>query len=67
MRYVFWLGLALLVAFVCRNGLEIVPVACVVGLLILASAITRGGRATLVACRDSLADSAKSALTVGMA
>ena len=31
------------------------------------AAITRGGRATLAACRDSLADSAKSALTVGMA
>ena len=29
--------------------------------------MTRGGRATLAACRDSLADSAKSALTVGMA
>ena len=33
----------------------------------LIAAITRGGRATLAACRDSLADSAKSALTVGMA
>jgi len=37
--------------------------ACVVGGLILIAAITRGGRATLAACRDSLADSAKSALT----
>ena len=35
--------------------------------LIVIAAITRGGRATLRACRDSLADSAKSALTVGMA
>src|SRR5207253_10589974 len=43
------------------------PVAGIVGLLILVAFITRGGRATLVACRDSLADSAKSALTVGMA
>ena len=50
-----------------RNGLEIVPVAGVVGALVLIAAITRGGRATLAACRDSLADSAKSALTVGMA
>ena len=50
-----------------RNGLEIVPVSCVVGGLIVIAAITRGGRATLAACRDSLADSAKSALTVGMA
>ena len=54
-------------AAVSRNGLEIVPVASVVGGLILIAAITRGGRATLAACRDSLADSAKSALTVGMA
>ena len=66
-RYVFWIGLALVVAAVSRNGLEIVPVAGVVGVLVLIAAITRGGRATLAACRDSLADSAKSALTVGMA
>src|SRR6201996_6257090 len=66
-RYVFWLGLALLAAYVSRNGIEIVPVAGVVALLVLIAAVTRGGRATLVACRDSLADSAKSALTVGMA
>jgi TRAP-type uncharacterized transport system fused permease subunit len=67
LRYVFWIGLALVAAAVSHNGLEIVPVACVVGVLVLMSAITRGGRATLRACRDSLADSAKSALTVGMA
>ena len=36
-------------------------------MLVLITAVTRGGRATLRACRDSLADSAKSALTVGMA
>jgi TRAP transporter 4TM/12TM fusion protein len=66
-RYVFWIGLALVTAAVSRNGLEIVPVASVVGVLVLMSAVTRGGRATLAACRDSLADSAKSALTVGMA
>ena len=50
-----------------RNGLEILPVAGIVGLLILIAFITRGGRNTLAACRDALADSAKSALTVGMA
>jgi TRAP-type uncharacterized transport system fused permease subunit len=42
-------------------------VAGVIAGLVLVSALTRGGRATLAACRDSLADSAKSALTVGMA
>jgi hypothetical protein len=66
-RYIFWIGLALVVAAVSRNGLEIVPIACVVGGLVLIAALARGGRATLAACRDSLADSAKSALTVGMA
>jgi TRAP transporter 4TM/12TM fusion protein len=66
-RYVFWIALALAVAAVSRNGLEIVPVACVVLALIVICAFTRGGLATLRACRDSLADSAKSALTVGMA
>ena len=66
-RYVFWIGLALAVAAVSRNGLEIVPVAGVVVALIVICAFTRGGLATLRACRDSLADSAKSALTVGMA
>ncbi|MGH6714171.1 MAG: TRAP transporter permease [Bradyrhizobium sp.] len=66
-RYIFWIGLALVVAAVSRTGLEIVPVSCVVLGLIVIAAITRGGRATLAACRDSLADSAKSALTVGMA
>jgi TRAP transporter 4TM/12TM fusion protein len=66
-RYVFWIGLALVVGAVSHDGLEIVPVASVVGVLVLISAVTRGGRSTLAACRDSLADSAKSALTVGMA
>ena len=66
-RYAFWIGLALVVAALSHNGLEIVPVATVVGGLVLISAVSRGGRATLSACRDSLADSAKAALTVGMA
>src|ERR1700742_3402107 len=66
-RSVFWVGLALVFAAVSRNGLEIGAVAGIVAGLVLIAAITRGGRATLAACRDSLADSAKSALTVGMA
>ena len=67
LRYVFWIGLALVTAAVSHNGFEIVPIATIVGVLVLITAVTRGGRATLAACRDSLADSAKSALTVGMA
>jgi TRAP transporter 4TM/12TM fusion protein len=66
-RYVFWIGLALVVGFVSRNGIEIVPLASVIGALVLMTAITRGGRTTLAACRDSLADSAKLAVPVGMA
>src|ERR1700709_2427113 len=67
LRYIFWIGLALVVAAVSRNGLEIIPVAGVVVGLILIAAITRGGRPTLPACRAPPAETAKSALTVGMA
>jgi TRAP transporter 4TM/12TM fusion protein len=67
LRYGFWIALALVAAAVSRNGVEIVAVAGVVALLLLIAALVRGGRATLRACRDSLAESAKSALTVGMA
>jgi TRAP transporter 4TM/12TM fusion protein len=67
LRYIFWVGLALVVSALSRDGLSIVSVASIVAALVLIAAITRGGRATLVACRDSLAESAKSALTVGMA
>ncbi|WP_024577313.1 MULTISPECIES: TRAP transporter permease [unclassified Afipia] len=69
LRYVFWIGLALIAGSLFRNGssVDIRYVAAIVGVLVLIAALTRGGRATLTACRDSLADSAKSALTVGMA
>jgi len=67
LRYLFWLGFALVVGAVSRNGLAIVPVAGVVAVMVLITAFARGGMATLHACRDSLAESAKSALTVGMA
>lgn len=66
-RYVFWIGLALVVAALSRDGLQIVPVACVVVGLIVITAFVRGGFAALRSCRDSLAESAKSAITVGMA
>ncbi|NVN87280.1 MAG: TRAP transporter permease [Rhodopseudomonas sp.] len=66
-RFIFWIGLALIAGAVLRDGLNIFAVAGIVGVLVLFSAVSRGGRKTLVDCRDSLADSAKSALTVGMA
>ena len=70
LRYIFWIGLALVAGSLVHLGggtPDIRYVAAVVAGLVLIAAITRGGRATLTACRDSLADSAKSALTVGMA
>lgn len=67
LRYIFWIGLALIVAALLRDGLKIQNVAMVIAALVAITAITRGGRATLVACRDSLADASKTALTVGMA
>ncbi|HEY0220173.1 MAG TPA: TRAP transporter permease [Afipia sp.] len=69
LRYIFWIGLALVVGSLFRNGssVDIRYVAAIVAALVLIAAITQGGRATLAACRYSLADSAKSALTVGMA
>lgn len=66
-RTIFWIGLALVVAALSRDGLQIVPVACVVVGLIVITAFVRGGFAALRACRDALAESAKSAITVGMA
>ncbi|WP_409190800.1 TRAP transporter permease [Bradyrhizobium sp. RDM4] len=66
-RSIFWIGLALVVAALSHDGLQIVPVAGVVVALIVITAFVRGGFAALRACRDSLAESAKSAITVGMA
>ncbi|MBR0967041.1 TRAP transporter permease [Bradyrhizobium diazoefficiens] len=66
-RYIFWIGLALVVAALSRDGLQIVPVAGVVVGLIVITAFIRGGFKALRDCRDALAESAKSAITVGMA
>ncbi|MGY3455385.1 TRAP transporter 4TM/12TM fusion protein [Bradyrhizobium sp. LM3.4] len=66
-RSIFWIGLALVVAALSRDGLQIVPVAGVVVALIVITAFVRGGFSALRACRDALAESAKSAITVGMA
>ncbi|PIS99846.1 C4-dicarboxylate ABC transporter [Bradyrhizobium nitroreducens] len=66
-RIIFWVGLALVVAALSRDGLKIVPVASVVVGLILITAFVRGGFKALRECRDALAESAKSAITVGMA
>jgi TRAP transporter 4TM/12TM fusion protein len=67
LRYIFWIGLALVAGALLRQGLDIRMVAAVVAVLIGICFVTKGGRATLVSCRDSLAESSKSALTVGIA
>jgi TRAP transporter 4TM/12TM fusion protein len=66
-RTIFWIGLALVVAALSHDGLQIVPVSGVVVALIVITAFIRGGMTALRSCRDSLAESAKSAITVGMA
>ncbi|HEY0329975.1 MAG TPA: TRAP transporter fused permease subunit, partial [Rhodopseudomonas sp.] len=67
LRVIFWIGLALIAGAVSRHGVDIFAIAGIVGALVLLASFSHGGRATLHACRDSLAVSAKSALTVGMA
>jgi TRAP transporter 4TM/12TM fusion protein len=65
LRIVFWVGLGVVAASFQRFGMS----ALVVGIaaLIAVCAATRGGRATLALCRDSLAHGAKTALPVGVA
>ena len=64
-RIVFWIGLGLVAAAFFKFGISIVAAA--VAALILWNAISKGGRETLLVCRDSLADGAKTALPVGVA
>jgi TRAP transporter 4TM/12TM fusion protein len=64
-RVAFWIALGLACASFQRYG--VVAILSVVGLLILINACTRGGRETLLLCRDSMADGARQALPVGLA
>jgi TRAP transporter 4TM/12TM fusion protein len=65
LRVAFWIGLGLLCSAFFHFGIGVI-VGLIV-LLILANIFTKGGRATLVLCRDSLADGARQALPVGLA
>jgi TRAP-type uncharacterized transport system fused permease subunit len=65
LRVIFWVGLGLVAASFQRFGMAALS-AGIVGLIIVC-AFTRGGRATLLLCRDSLAIGAKTALPVGIA
>ena len=64
-RTVFWIGLGLVSAAFFEFGLPLVAAA--IAVLIVVNLFRAGGRETLVACRDSLAEGAKTALPVGVA
>lgn len=64
-RAIFWIGLGLVASSVLKFGLMVVG--GLVAALVVAAFLVRGGRQTLHLCRDSLADSAKTALSVGIA
>ena len=65
LRYVFWIGLGVVAASFLRLGINVILAAVVA--LILVNVFVAGGRDTLAACRDSLAEGAKTALPVGVA
>src|SRR5690606_36038017 len=64
-RLVFWIVLGLASAAFMRFGVNVLAI--VIGLLVMACVLFRGGRETLLICRDSLAEGAKNALPVGIA
>ncbi len=65
LRVIFWVGLGLVAASFQRFGMAALSTGIVA--LIAVCAATQGGRQTLVLCRDSLAEGAKTALPVGIA
>ena len=75
LRTLFWIALGLVSASLFTAGFEISGVKiqgvdiviALVGALILANLFIKGGRGTLVLCRDSLAEGARQALPVGIA
>ena len=64
-RVVFWIALGLAAAAFMRFGVNVL--ALVIGALVLACFLFKGGRETLLICVDSLAEGAKNALPVGIA
>ena len=64
-RVLFWIGLGVVCAAFLQFGIWVIAGAILA--LIAVNAFKKGGRETLAACRDSLADGAKSALPVGVA
>ena len=64
-RMVFWIALGLAAAAFMKFGVNIL--ALVIGALVAACLLFKGGRETLVICIESLAEGAKNALPVGIA
>ncbi len=64
-RIIFWVGLGLVSASFLEYGVYALVI--VVAVLIAWNLASAGGRATLLLCRDSLAEGAKTALPVGVA
>ncbi len=65
LRVIFWVGLGLVAASFQQFGMPALSAAIVA--LVIVCAFMKGGRETLVLCRDSLAEGAKTALPVGIA
>ncbi|WP_139789197.1 TRAP transporter permease [Pseudaminobacter manganicus] len=64
-RVVFWIALGIAAASFVEYGVDILSL--VIGALIVACLLFKGGRETLQICVDSLAEGAKNALPVGIA
>jgi TRAP transporter 4TM/12TM fusion protein len=64
-RLLFWVAVGLAASAFLRYGIS--AVAALVALLVGACWLAKGGRETLLLCRDSLADGARHALPVGVA
>ncbi|EKE45611.1 TRAP-T family transporter with fused DctQ/DctM subunits [Oceaniovalibus guishaninsula JLT2003] len=65
LRVIFWVALGLVAAAFLQWGIEVLAGA--IALMLAWCAMTRGGRQTILLCRDSLAEGAKTALPVGVA
>ena len=65
LRYLFWIGLGVVAAGFFEYGINVIVVAVLA--LIAANLFVKGGRETILICRDSLAEGAKTALPVGIA
>ncbi|MGF1594295.1 MAG: TRAP transporter permease [Kiloniellaceae bacterium] len=65
LRILFWVGLGVVSAAFLQFGIWVIASAILA--LILWNLLLKGGRETLAICRDSLAEGAKTALSVGIA